>query len=191
MISYSDQGIIIRRFPYGEGDIMLVVFSQYHGKVSLIAKSVKKIKSRRSGHVDLFNRIEFSCRGDSGIPYLSEVNALETNERIKTNLSRMKYAYQIAELIDVLLVDEGEYPVIYKSSVDYFKLLNRQNPLTKTDVDYKHEKYLIEFLSELGYWDDGHVNTEMFNQMPDKLGYLKTLVESIAEKNLKSTDVFK
>jgi DNA repair protein RecO (recombination protein O) len=48
---YIAEGIILKRRNLGETDRILTVFSRQYGKIKILAKGVRKINSRRSGHI--------------------------------------------------------------------------------------------------------------------------------------------
>jgi len=85
MKTISDEAIILRRFPYGEKDIIFVLFTKYQGKKRVIAKGVRSITSRRGGHLDLFNIISLSMREGSGMDLITEATTLHTLSEVKNN----------------------------------------------------------------------------------------------------------
>ena len=58
MVGFKTEGIILRRRDFGEADRILTVFSLHRGKISVIAKGVRRITSRRAGNVELLNRVQ-------------------------------------------------------------------------------------------------------------------------------------
>ena len=44
------QGFVLKRTNYGEADKILTVFTKERGKIKVLAKGVRKIKSRRAPH---------------------------------------------------------------------------------------------------------------------------------------------
>ena len=51
---YRTEAIVLKRRDFGEADRLLTVFTPEHGKLVLLAKGVRKTKSRKAGHVELF-----------------------------------------------------------------------------------------------------------------------------------------
>ena len=54
MQTLRTEAIILRRTNYGEADRILNVLTPEHGKVSAIAKGVRKAKSKLAGGLELF-----------------------------------------------------------------------------------------------------------------------------------------
>jgi DNA repair protein RecO (recombination protein O) len=49
--SYRAQAIVLSHIEYGEADRILKLFTLEKGKISAIAKGVRKIRSRKAGHL--------------------------------------------------------------------------------------------------------------------------------------------
>ena len=54
MQTLRTEAIILRRTNYGEADRILNMLTPQHGKVSAIAKGVRKAKSKLAGGLELF-----------------------------------------------------------------------------------------------------------------------------------------
>ena len=55
---YRSEGIVIRRRNQGEADRVLTLCTPL-GKIEVIAKGARKLRSRKAGHVELFTRSSF------------------------------------------------------------------------------------------------------------------------------------
>ncbi|HLE94747.1 MAG TPA: recombination protein O N-terminal domain-containing protein, partial [Acidimicrobiia bacterium] len=44
-----DQGIVLRSYPFGEADRVVVLLSPNNGKIRTVAKGIRKTKSRFGG----------------------------------------------------------------------------------------------------------------------------------------------
>lgn len=75
----TTQAIVLKRTPYGEADKILTVLTPHYGKVSLIAKGVRKAKSKNAGGVELFT--------------ISDITYLETKRELKTLVSAQAREY--------------------------------------------------------------------------------------------------
>ena len=54
--TYKTEGIILKRINFGEADRILTSYTKHFGKISLLAKGVRKITSRKGGNIELFNQ---------------------------------------------------------------------------------------------------------------------------------------
>ena len=56
---YNTQAIMLRRVDMGEADRLLTILTPARGKMKVMAKGVRKLTSRKTGHVELFTRVQF------------------------------------------------------------------------------------------------------------------------------------
>lgn len=121
------EGIILRRRSLGEADRILTVFSYQKGKISVLAKGVRKITSRRSGNVELLNRVLMFLHPAKSFLILTEATSLDTYQRLKEDLTLLAVAFHIIELVDKLTAENQENRILYEHLVDVLQRLTR-NP---------------------------------------------------------------
>jgi len=114
---YHTKGIIMHRRDQGEAD-RVVRLCTPSGKVDVLAKGARKVRSRKAGHIELFARASFVL---SRVPnywdIISQAETLEPHTRLRSDLLRGAYARYAVELLDRFLSD-GE------GSAAAFDLLN-------------------------------------------------------------------
>ncbi len=111
------KGIVLARTSFGEADRIITVLTSNQGKIRLVAKGVRKIKSRLAGGIELFslNDITFIVgRGDLGTLVSSRL--IINYPKIVTSVDRTMYGYEVLKNIHKITEDSpGE---------EYFDLLN-------------------------------------------------------------------
>ncbi|MEL7643151.1 MAG: DNA repair protein RecO, partial [bacterium] len=50
------EAVVLRHSDWGEADRLLVLFTREKGKIRAIAKGVRRIRSRKAGHLEPFTR---------------------------------------------------------------------------------------------------------------------------------------
>lgn len=126
MFSFKTEGIILKRRNFGEADRILTIFSLKKGKISVLAKGVRRITSRRAGNVELLNRTVIYLHQGQGLPILTEAESLDTFSKLKGDLTLSTYAYHIIELVDKLTAENQENRVLYEYLVEVLKRLERR-----------------------------------------------------------------
>ena len=58
MALYNDTGIVLRSYPFGEADKVVVLISPNRGKLRTVAKGVRRTKSRFGGRLETFAHVE-------------------------------------------------------------------------------------------------------------------------------------
>lgn len=127
MRGFKTEGIILKRRNYGEADRILSVFTLHRGKISVVAKGVRRIKSRRAGNVELLNRAVIYLHQGKGMPILTEAQTLDSFQKIKDNLTLSTYAYHILELVNKLTAENQENRSLYGDLVEVLGWLSK-NP---------------------------------------------------------------
>lgn len=122
--SFKTEGVILRRRDFGEADRLLTVFTLHQGKVTVLAKGVRRITSRRSGNVELLNRAQIFLHQGKNFLILTEASSVDVYENIKNNLTLTTYAYHVIELIDKLMPENSPDLWVYENLVHVLSLLN-------------------------------------------------------------------
>lgn len=126
MRGFKTEGIILKRRNFGEADRILTVFTPSKGKISVLAKGVRRIKSRRAGNVELLNRAVMYLHQSKGMPILTEAQTLASSQKIKEDLTLSTYAYHLIELVDKLTAENQENRILYEHLVEVLKRLERK-----------------------------------------------------------------
>lgn len=127
MRGFKVEGIILKRRNFGEADRILTVFTHQRGKISVLAKGVRRITSRRAGNVELLNRVIMFLHQTKGMPILTEAKAINTFPKLKEDLTLSAYAFHIIELVDKLTAENQENRILYEHLVEVLRRLER-NP---------------------------------------------------------------
>src|SRR3990170_878312 len=97
--SYSSEGIVLARRNYGEADRILSVYTKNHGRVSLMAKGIRRPKSRKRGHLEIFSHVRFQAATGRGIDLMTEVEVIDDFKEIRRSLKKVSLAYYFCEVI--------------------------------------------------------------------------------------------
>ena len=99
--------LILKHMDYGEADRIVVVFSNERGKVRGIAKGVRKIRSRKAGHLEPFIHSRLFLAQGRDMPIITQAQIVEAFNGLRSNLSKIGYASYVIELLD-RFSSEGE-----------------------------------------------------------------------------------
>lgn len=148
--SYSSEGIVLSRKNYGEADRILTVFSKHYGKISLMAKGIRKLKSKKRGHLEIFSQIKFSAVKGNGMDIMTEAQTIDDFSGVRVNLNKISLAYYFCEVVNKITREDENINLIYK-------LLSKS--LADLQVSSELKKLRLEFiynlLTEMGYWAEG------------------------------------
>jgi len=114
----NDQGIVLRGYPFGEADRVVVILSPNRGKLRTVAKGVRKTKSRFGGRLEPFTHVDLILYEGRNLDTITQVSVIEAFPRLRSDLDRVLAASTMVEAIDAV-VQENE------SSLRAFLLLQR------------------------------------------------------------------
>jgi DNA repair protein RecO (recombination protein O) len=104
---YRTEGIVVRRRNQGEADRVLTLCTPL-GKLDVVAKGARKVRSRKAGHIELFSRSSFViARSRSSWDIISQVETVEPHALLREDLLRGTHARYAVELFDRFFT-EGE-----------------------------------------------------------------------------------
>lgn len=110
--------IILSRTDYGEADRILTVLTPEYGKLRLLAKGVRRVKSKLAGGIELFSvsTITFvKGRGEIGTLVSTRLN--KHYAHIVEDLQRTMLGYELIKQLNKVTEDEPE--------PEYFELLHQ------------------------------------------------------------------
>ena len=92
-------GYVLRRTNYGEADRILNIITK-NGKISAIAKSARKEKSKLAGSIELFSLIDFNFhQGKSDFAIITGAKMLKHYGNIPKNLAKLELASLILKQV--------------------------------------------------------------------------------------------
>src|SRR3989338_5435359 len=124
MGSITTEGVILKRKNFGEADRVVTIITKQYGKISVVAKGVRRITSRRAGNIEVLNRVKLHLFKAKSYT-LSEAESIETFQVVKDNLTLATTAFHILELVDRLVVEEQRNPQVYSLTVAVLHLLEQ------------------------------------------------------------------
>lgn len=146
----KSEAVILKMFNWSESSRTVLFFTRDHGKLPLIDKGGRSIKSKR-GRLQRFARLEmtyYSSRKESS-GYVSDCELLEMFPlEAEGGLGRLAYGSAACELLYLLLPENEEQTGLYGYFVSYLRHLG------KVDKRYLPAVFLAFFLrsiSQLGY----------------------------------------
>ena len=132
-----DQGIVLRAFPFGEADKVVVLLSPNHGKLRTVAKGIRKTKSRFGGRLETFSHVDLMLYEGRNLYTITQVAMIEPFHDLRSDLDRVVAAGTMVEVADAV-AQENE------SSIRLFLLLQRG--LRALDAGPQHPDLLTAFL---------------------------------------------
>jgi DNA repair protein RecO (recombination protein O) len=113
--SFRTQAIILKRRDFGEADRLLTVMTPEHGKLTLVAKGARKPTSHKSGHVELFTRVDMLIQRGRDLDIVSQAEMQVPYLALREDLGRGAYASYVVELLDRFTgADDDDFPGLFQ-----------------------------------------------------------------------------
>jgi DNA repair protein RecO (recombination protein O) len=173
--SYADEAIVLARRNFSEADRILSVFSKDHGRLSLLAKGVRRPASRKRGHIEVFNRIKFQAVKGRGLDIMTEAEIIDSFEGVRKDLRKVALAYYFMEVIGRTIHEEEKNLELYGILQTYLEKLKEGKKLLSLRKDF-----VYQVLTILGFWPKG-------KDLPDP----DSKLEEVTERQLNSARVGK
>ncbi len=134
------RAIVLSRTDFGEADRIITLLTPHAGKVRLVAKGVRRAKSKLAGGIELFSVSDITYltgKGDLGTLLSARLNRHYGN--IVHDITRVQLGYELIKLLHKITEDEPE--------ADYFDLL--QQGFAGLDSDIDVDVIRLWFLAQL------------------------------------------
>jgi len=110
------RAIVLTRTDYGEADRIISVLTPEKGKLTLMARGVRRVKSKLAGGIELFSVAEISyIHGRGQIGTLTSARLVHYYSNIVHSIERVQLGYELIKLLHRATEDQPES--------EYFELL--------------------------------------------------------------------
>jgi DNA repair protein RecO (recombination protein O) len=140
------EAIVLRHTDWGEADRLLWLFTREIGKVKVVAKGVRKPRSRKAGHLEPFTRVELLLAHGRDFLIVTQAEAKEAYLELRQDLVRVGYASYIVELLDRFTYEEGENFALYRLLSETLSRIN-----IETDPAFAVRYYEVRLLDLVGF----------------------------------------
>lgn len=141
------KGFILRKQSLLNKDILFTIFSEETGKISAIAKGIKKITSRRAPHIQTGNLVEIEINHRGTVSYLQNSRLISAFSQIRDSEQKTNYLYLFFFILDRILPEHQQEITMYQAT-QVFMFDMARNPDFSKDAFTKH---LNNLLSHAGY----------------------------------------
>ena len=201
---FRTQGVILSRKNFGEADRILKIYTKDYGKVSALAKGVRRPRSKKGGHLEIGNWCKVFIAKGKNLDILTEVElkkafGIEDFQSEKTNK-----IYHILELVDSLTQENHKNEELFILLIQYLAKIE-----TEKEFDFVSSGIKVKLLTLLGFFSAKNLKEsnskkvltaleeEEYLDLKQKLkfsqegylkllGFLDSMIENITESKLKT-----
>ncbi len=173
MKNYKTVGIVLRRINFKETDKILTILTKEHGRIKLIAKGIRRTISKKAPNLEPFSLVKLYITHGKNLDLILETEAINNFFKLRNDLKKIAFAYQICELVDRLCPERQINRSLFDLVSSELTLLDQIDGVGS----YKIEDFELKLLWDLGYLPKGIMLSD--NQ-------LNFFMESVVEGKLKS-----
>ena len=141
------RAIVVRHTNYDEADRFITFLTPYQGKVSALAKGVRKLSSRKAGHLQPFTYVDVQLSKGKGASWLvTQVSTIEAYPEITASLEKTVRTSCILELAERFSLENVENVRLFQLTLDTLRRM-----AVFEDI-YPVQRYFdLQLLSASGY----------------------------------------
>ncbi|MCH8070056.1 MAG: DNA repair protein RecO [Candidatus Marinimicrobia bacterium] len=141
--------VILKSFPYGDTSKIARCYTRDYGKISVIAKGVRKSKTLQSGYLEPLNCVEFLFYRNPKrqLQIFSKAEYKYLWRSLKSDIKKITYGFAVVELIDRSVTGEEPHEELFQLLVDVLNAINR----CEGNLNLIYWFFVIHLLSLLGF----------------------------------------
>jgi len=141
------EAFVVKKTSLLNKDTVITLFSEEKGKISVFAKGIKKITSKRLPHIQTGNLIKALLGRKGDYFYLQETKLISHFFAIKKDREKSDGLYFMLFILDRLLPEGQKEEPVYQTFKRFMIELSKE----KKSVQLLLTKYVNEILRFLGY----------------------------------------
>ena len=149
-IHYRSQGIIFQKKDVGEADRLFSIYTKDFGRLDLLARAERKIKSKLRGGLELFYLSEIEFIQGKTYKTLTDTILVDGHQCLRKSLGKLAEAHKISNILDRLMKEEESDGNIWELVLEVFGSLNSWRE-DKESWKLVYYYFLWDLLSLLGY----------------------------------------
>lgn len=177
---FATEGVILFRRNFGEADRLLTIYTKDHGKITAIAKGVRRPRSKKAGHLELGNWCKVFVARGKNIDLLTEVEAKRAFGIAEFGEVKANKIYHLLEIVDILTPHNQKNLRIFSLLVSFLKKAS-----SGEDFNLVSSAFKTKLLSSLGFFSS-------HNLKDSKAKYILAILENedffLAQTKINITD---
>jgi DNA repair protein RecO (recombination protein O) len=138
--------VVIRQRELGEADRILVLYTRERGKLSAVAKGIRRPRSKSAASLQLFSHAQVQLAAGRTLEVVTQARAADTFYHLRKEMGRYTHACYVAELLDTVTEEGLADPPLFELLVDTLSALDSGGEPTTLVRAFE-----LKLLGRLGY----------------------------------------
>lgn len=171
--TFSAIGIVLKRVSVGETDRIVNILTQEFGKLTCVAKGVRKITSTKRAFLEPGNVVKGFFIETKSLPLLTQATLIEDCSLLSHTLQSFRQLSQLLEIYEKLFVETEIDTITYQRALKLRKMVV-ENKATTAVI----KETLSKIITELGFQ---HPTESKYTNISD-------YVSALSDSKIKSFD---
>jgi len=143
------EALVIKSVPFQETSRIVRLFTREMGKVAVIAKGARRLKSQFRGYLEPLNLLDiiYYHKDSREVQTLSKVELRQSCLQHTAELSETLYALVLVEAVDKFIRDHHQDAAVFDLSVEVLEYMDRERSQLPETLIY----FLLRLTDLLGY----------------------------------------
>ena len=148
---YNDEAVLLRSWDLGEADRIISFLGRRRGRVRVVAKGARKLKSRFSGRLEPFNKLSIVYYGKESTQLfkLSSIEIATPLRGISDDLEKYTHACYLSEVAEAAMHEGDPNPKAFDILLDALKWISKEN--RPDALEWAVRFFDVKFLTAIGY----------------------------------------
>lgn len=144
MRNYQTDGLILRYYNVGEADRILTVLSSNLGKMSVVARSVRRGRSKLAGHLEPFSVVQLNLAKGRKLDVVTGAQIKDSFTLEHGDLNQMALGHLFLEMSDKLSTERMVNQLLYDLLIEVL------SEIPHAELDILRHYFYIKALAAIG-----------------------------------------
>jgi DNA repair protein RecO (recombination protein O) len=165
--TYRTEGLVLKKVPFGEADLMLTLYTREAGKLRAVAKGARRSSSKLVGHFEPLTLTRLSLARGRNLDIITQAQTIENFTQLKSNLSALTRGLYVAELVDGFSSENHPNSSLYELTLETLEAIG-EDP----DWDLPLRYFELHLLNTSGFMPELYRCVECQNPLtPERHRY--------------------
>ncbi|WP_353894361.1 DNA repair protein RecO [Proteinivorax hydrogeniformans] len=144
----NTKALVLKSIPFKESDLIVTLFTQKFGKINVLVKGAKKMKSKLSYSVQMFTFGDYLLyKKNNNLPILRQGDVDLTFKNHSFDLGVLSAAYYICEFVNFFMLENEHNQKLFRLTEKTMRMLTTHKEKSKTIL----ATFKIKAMALMGY----------------------------------------
>lgn len=154
VMEYKYTGIILNKKDIGETDRIYNIYTLEEGKISAIARGVRKPRAKLAGHLENFYLVDLTIMKNRGMGNIASSIVEKNFKELKNDFESLEKVFQAVRIMGRLIKDQERDFKVFFLFLEYLETLNKISENSSINNEQRiliNQGFLFKLLDLLGY----------------------------------------